>query len=264
MSLPEPTPFATCDLLGMPLAITDKSGLLDHIFGSLSRGRGGWLVTANLDFLRRHVRDDEARRLYAGADLSVADGMPLLWAARVQGDRLPERVAGSDLVWLIAERAAREGRTLYLLGGEPGANAQAAVVLRGRWPALVICGLSSPKIDSPPTAEQVAALQADVLGARPDFLLVGMGSPKQEQIIQALRPLSPKTWMMGVGVSFSFVAGTVSRAPRWMQHSGLEWLWRMVQEPRRLVRRYLIDDVPFLVELLAKAAGQRLRRRLRH
>jgi N-acetylglucosaminyldiphosphoundecaprenol N-acetyl-beta-D-mannosaminyltransferase len=260
MNPPSNTPFATCDLLGMPLACTDKAGLLDHLFATLSRGTGGWLVTANLDFLRRHARSEDARRLYAGADLSVADGMPLLWAARFQGDRLPERVAGSDLVWLIAERAAREGRTLYLLGGEPSANAKAAVVLRERWPTLVICGHSSPRIDSPPSAEQLAALADELERARPDFLLVGLGSPKQEQVIQALRAVIPRAWMVGVGVSFSFVAGTVKRAPPWMQHSGLEWFWRMAQEPGRLVRRYLIEDLPFLFELLARTGLRRIRR----
>jgi N-acetylglucosaminyldiphosphoundecaprenol N-acetyl-beta-D-mannosaminyltransferase len=250
--------FPICDLLGMPLACTNKAGVLDHMFGSLARGIGGWLVTANLDFLRRHAHDAEARRLYAQADLRVADGMPLLWAARLQGDRLPERVAGSDLIWLIAERAALEGRSLYLLGGEPAANVKAAEVLRARWPALRIVGHSSPRVASPPTPEQIAALAAELVPARPDLLLVGLGSPKQEQLIHALRGALPAAWMTGVGISFSFVAGDVRRAPRWMQRTGMEWMWRMAQEPRRLVRRYLIEDVPFLFELLARALARRI------
>jgi N-acetylglucosaminyldiphosphoundecaprenol N-acetyl-beta-D-mannosaminyltransferase len=259
MASPVNAAFPTCDLMGMPIASTDKGGILNHIFGSLDRGVGGWLVTANLDFLRRHAHDPEARRLYAGADLCVADGMPLVWAAKVQGNPLPERVAGSDLVWLLAARAAREQRTIYLLGGEPTANAKAVDVLRARSPGLTICGYSSPQVDSPPSPAQLAALREELLRASPDLLLVGMGSPKQEHVIQAARGLLPKAWMMGVGISFSFVAGTVKRAPPWIQRSGFEWLWRLAQEPRRLARRYLVDDVPFLFELLAHALRKRMR-----
>ena len=245
----------------MPLACTDTAGVLDHMFQALARGEGGWLVTANLDFLRRHAHDVGARSLYAGADVLVADGMPLVWAARLQGDALPERVAGSALIWPIVERAAREGRSIYFLGGEPEANRAAVELLSERWPTLRVAGRSSPMVGSPPSAEQLAALRAEVVGSRPDLLLVGMGSPKQEQIIQALRPDLPHAWMAGVGISFSFVAGTVRRAPQWMQRSGLEWIWRLGQEPRRLARRYLVHDLPFSVELFARAFAKRLSRK---
>jgi N-acetylglucosaminyldiphosphoundecaprenol N-acetyl-beta-D-mannosaminyltransferase len=244
----------------MRLARTDEGGLLDHMFTSMARGAGGWVVTANLDFLRRFVRIPAMRALYGAADISVADGMPLVWAARLQGDQLPERVAGSALIWSLAERAAREGRSVYLLGGEPRANEEAVAVLHQRWPALKIVGHSSPMIKSPPTAEDMAPLRDELVRLDPDLLLVGMGSPKQEQMIQLLRADLPRAWMMGVGISFSFVAGRVSRAPRWMQKSGLEWVWRLAQEPRRLARRYLVEDLPFSVELFVRACWKRLRR----
>jgi N-acetylglucosaminyldiphosphoundecaprenol N-acetyl-beta-D-mannosaminyltransferase len=253
-------PFPVCDLLGMPLARIDVTGLLDHIFGSLARGQGGWVVTANLDFLRRHVRERNTRSLYLDADVLVADGMPLVWAARLQGDVLPGRVAGSAMIWPIAERAARERRSIYFLGGVPDANRRAVRVLRERWPALRIAGQSSPTIGSPPTAAQIAVIRDDVARCEPDLLLVGMGSPKQEQVIRALRPHLPRTWMLGVGISFSFVAGSVRRAPPWMQHSGLEWIWRLGQEPRRLARRYLVDDLPFSLELFGRALLKRVDR----
>jgi len=256
-----PLPFSTFELLGMRLARTDSQGLLDHMFSSLAAGRGGWVVTANLDFLRRYAHDRDARALYAGADLSVADGMPLVWAARLQGVRLPERVAGSSLVLPLAERAAREGRSIYLLGGEPTANAKTAEILRARWPNLSICGASSPMVGSPPSPAELAALNEEMRRTRPDIVLVGMGSPKQEQIIQALRATLPQAWMMGVGVTFSFIAGTVSRAPVWMQRTGLEWCWRLAQEPKRLARRYLLEDIPFSFELFAQIAWNRARSR---
>jgi len=114
-------------------------------------------------------------------------------------------------------------------------------------------------VASPPTPDQIQTLVNELKQVRPDLILVGMGSPKQEQIISMLRAELPRSWMIGVGISFSFVAGKVSRAPAWMQNVGLEWCWRLAQEPRRLARRYLLDDIPFSVELFARAAWNRLR-----
>jgi N-acetylglucosaminyldiphosphoundecaprenol N-acetyl-beta-D-mannosaminyltransferase len=261
MSTDDPSAFATCHLQGMSLARLDTPGVLDHVFGALARGRGGWLITANLDFLRRHVHDPEMRALYDAADMRVADGMPLLWASRLQGDPLPERVAGSTLVGHIAERAAREGRSLYLLGGAPGASARATEVLCARLPGLRILGNSSPMVSDPPTAAELAPLGAELARLRPDLVLVGLGSPKQEKLIRELRPLLPSSWMMGVGISFSFLAGDVRRAPLWMQRTGLEWIHRLAQEPRRLARRYLVEDLPFSFALFAHALRQRKQRR---
>src|SRR3569832_2748250 len=242
----------------MRLAAVNASELLDHMFAGLAQGQGGWIVPANLDFLRRHAHAPASRALYAEADVCGADGMPLVWATWQQGDRLPERIAGSSLMLPIAERAAAEGRSLYLLGGEPAANDQAAEVLRGRWPNLVIAGASSPMVKRPPSADDIHALREELLRTRPDILLVGLGSPRQEQIIRALRTDFPRTWMIGVGMTFSFVAGTESRAPAWMQRTGLEWCRRLAQDPKRLGRRYLLEDLPFSVELFTRAGLKRL------
>jgi N-acetylglucosaminyldiphosphoundecaprenol N-acetyl-beta-D-mannosaminyltransferase len=247
--------------MGLRLASLDRHALLDHVFAALATGRGGWLVTANMDFVRRYVGDSAMRELYDAADLRVADGTPVVWACRLQGDRLPGRVAGSSLVWLLAERAAREGRSLYLLGGTETANQGAAAVLGRTYPDLKLCGRSCSHITSPPTADEIARSAAELSAARPDILLVGLGSPKQEQLIRALRLHLPTTWMIGVGISFSFVAGEVERAPRWMRRSGVEWLHRMAQEPRRLAKRYLVHDLPFAARLFAHAAIVRLTRK---
>jgi N-acetylglucosaminyldiphosphoundecaprenol N-acetyl-beta-D-mannosaminyltransferase len=253
--------FPTCQLYGMTLARLDRFALLDHVFSSLAAGRGGWLITANLDFLRRHVLDAGARSLYQQADVCVADGAPLVWAARLQGDDVPERVAGSSLVLLMAERAAAEGRSLYLLGGDPGTSPRSREVMRERWPQLQIAGVSSPRVSSPPRPEEITALLEELVPLDPDVLLVGLGSPKQEELIRELRPHLPRTWMVGVGVTFSFIAGDLRRAPVWMQKAGLEWLHRMMQEPRRLARRYLIDDLPFAARLFGHALWRRARGR---
>jgi N-acetylglucosaminyldiphosphoundecaprenol N-acetyl-beta-D-mannosaminyltransferase len=254
------TSLPTVSLMGLRFASIDRRAVLDHVFTSLAAGRGGWLVTANMDFVRRYVGDPAVRELYDAADLRVADGTPVVWACRVQGDRLPGRVPGSSLVWLLAERAAREGRSLYLLGGTEQANHGAADVLVQSYPGLNLCGRSCPRIASPPADHEMAQVAAELVAARPDILLVGLGSPKQEQLIRALRPHLPATWMIGVGISFSFVAGEIKRAPVWMRKSGVEWLHRMAQEPRRLVKRYLVQDLPFAVRLFAHALVVRVTR----
>lgn len=245
-------------LLGMPLANVDEDALLDHMFAALAAGRGGWLITANLDFLRRYTKQPEMRALYASADLMVADGMPLVWASRMLGEPLPERVAGSALIYRFAERAAAEGRSIYLFGGEPGAGEAAAKVLVERHPSLRVAGTSAPRVSAEPTELEIASAVAELRRKRPDLLLVGLGSPKQERLIQALREYFPHMWMAGVGISFSFVAGHVMRAPRWMRRTGLEWVHRLSQEPRRLARRYLIEDLPFAVELIGRVLWTRL------
>ncbi len=251
----------TLSLFGMPLAHVDENALLDHMFGELSHARGGWLVTANLDHLHRYANDPALRTLYADADVIVADGMPLVWASQVLGSPLPERVAGSALIYRFAERAAREGRSLYLLGGELGAAEGAASVLCERSPGLRIAGCSSPRVHTPATAAELAEIRAELTRTRPDLVLVGLGSPKQEHLIAALRADFPAAWMVGVGISFSFVSGGVARAPAWMRRTGLEWTHRLSQEPRRLARRYLLNDLPFVFRLFAHAAGRRIRDR---
>jgi N-acetylglucosaminyldiphosphoundecaprenol N-acetyl-beta-D-mannosaminyltransferase len=249
----------TESLMGLRLARIDRWQLLDHIFAALAQSEGGWLVTANLDFLRRYVRDQEMRTLYDRADLRVADGMPLVWACKLQGTPLPERVPGSSLVWTLVERAAREGRSVYLLGGTEQANAGAKKVFAERYPSLKLCGGSSPLLASPPSRDEIDRLCTALAQHNPDILLVALGSPKQEQVIHALRGQFPHTWMVGVGISLSFVAGEIKRAPVWMRKAGLEWVHRMLQDPKRLAKRYLVHDLPFVLRLFLLAALRRIR-----
>lgn len=251
----------TVDLCGMSLAAIDTTQLLDHIFEALSEQRGGWVVTANLDILRRYVHEPEAGRAYGMADVRVADGMPLVWASNLRGTPLPERVAGSSLIRPICERAQREGRSVYLLGGDPEASEAAATILRRDYPELNIAGQSSPWVALEPSEEEVEAMAAELTANPADIVLVAFGSPKQENVIAALRDRFQGSWWMGVGISLSFVAGHVHRAPPVIQKLGLEWVHRLAQEPRRLARRYLIEDLPFAVELFSRAAVDRVRRR---
>jgi len=173
-----------------------------------------------------------------------------VWAARLQGTPIPQRIAGSDLVWQLAMRAAREGRSLYLLGGAGDSAHRAADVLSRRWPGIPIAGCSSPAISCPVTTAELATIREDLHRCRPDVVFVGFGSPKQEYLMRALRHEFPKAWMLGCGISLSFIAGDMLRAPRWMQRAGLEWLHRLVNEPRRLFSRYILRNLPYAIGLM--------------
>ncbi len=148
----------------------------------------------------------------------------------------------------LAARGARcaEGRSLYLLGGNEGVGEEAARRLVDRWPSLRIAGTSSPRVSSEPTEAELASILGSLKQAEPDLIYVALGAPKEERLIAALRTELPRAWWIGVGVSLSFIAGDIRRAPPWMQRTGLEWVHRLVQEPRRLARRYSLPTSPSL------------------
>jgi len=175
--------------------------------------------------------------------MATADGMPLVWGARLLGVNLAGRVTGADMVPALAERANQKGYTLYLLGAAPGVAARAAEVLQARCPNLQIVGVASPPYGS--ILEMDPAIAEGVRAAHPDILLVAFGNPKQEKWISMNSRSLPVPVMIGVGGTLDLIAGVTRRAPAWMQHGGLEWLYRLVQEPKRLWRRYVVDLVSF-------------------
>lgn len=231
-----------------------ESDVVALVLGELAAGNGGRIVTPNVDILRRAQREPEARGHIAASTVVVADGAPLIWASRLAGRPLPARVAGSDLIWSLSAALAEAGRSVYLLGGEPGTADKAAGVLTERFPGLTVAGHCSPPFGFDQRPDELHAACAHVRAARPDFVFVGLGFPKQERIIALLRPALPGTWFMGCGAAIGFVAGVQRRAPLWMQRSGLEWFHRLAAEPQRLMRRYLMHGLPFVARLLALSA----------
>ena len=250
----------TIDLLGVRVHRITENECNSHVIRCLSRGEGGWIVTPNLDHFSRLSRDRDLRELYAGASLCVADGMPLVWASRIQRTPLPGRVAGSDLVSSLSSAAAsaEERCSVYYLGGAPGTAARTADILRQRYPGLIVAGTCCPQVSHDPTPVEVHEIAKLIDDSSPNVVFVALGSPKQEKLIRALRTEFPSIWWVGVGISFSFIAGDIHRAPRWMQRSGLEWAHRLTQEPRRLARRYLIEGVPFGLRLITVSAARGL------
>jgi N-acetylglucosaminyldiphosphoundecaprenol N-acetyl-beta-D-mannosaminyltransferase len=231
-----------------------------RILEALDTGRGGWVQTPNLDHLRRFHVDPAAREWRNRADLTLADGTPIIWASRLQGTPLPARVPGSDLVWSVSQAAAARGRSIYLLGGNPGVGAAAHAALTERFPGLAVAGDYSPPFGFERSPEERGEAVRRVAEARPDVVLVGLPFLKAEALIEDLRAALPGTWLLALGASLSFVAGDVRRAPAWMHDAGLEWLWRLREEPRRLFRRYVVEGLPFAARLFASAARTRLAR----
>jgi N-acetylglucosaminyldiphosphoundecaprenol N-acetyl-beta-D-mannosaminyltransferase len=211
------------------------------------------IATANVDFLMHSIRDKELQEILCSCDLVVPDGMPIVWAARLMGMRLKERVSGVDLVPRLAALAAERGYGMYLLGATEQSSRQAAEFLKQSFPSLRIVGRYSPPRSSLAEMDHEAILSR-IERAKPEILLVAMGNPKQEKWLAMHRNRLRVPLCMGVGGSLDFLAGTVSRAPLWMQRSGLEWLHRVLQEPSRLAKRYLNDAAGLAMHLPPQVA----------
>lgn len=250
--------FDRVELAGVRFHRVDEAGCIEHVVERRAAGHGGWLVTPNLEILRQAATHPEIRILVESADLCVADGMPLIWASRLQGDALPGRVCGSNLISSLPALAAERGLSIYLLGGDGDAALQAAAILERRHPRLRVAGTWYPPYGFEKHPEQIEAMAEAVAEAEPDIVFFALPFPKGEHLLQKIRHARPEAWWVGVGVSLSFLCGDVKRAPRWMQRLGIEWLHRMLQEPGKLLRRYLVLGLPFAARLLAGSLWRRL------
>jgi N-acetylglucosaminyldiphosphoundecaprenol N-acetyl-beta-D-mannosaminyltransferase len=233
-----------------------ESEVVDHVMEALDSGQGGNVITPNVDILRQ-LRQPQLRELAEQAELVVPDGMPIVWASRLQGDELPERVTGSSLIWSLSEAAARTERTLYLLGGAEGIAERAKDRLTEEYADLQVAGWHCPPFGFEKNSAQLEEAVGAVVEAKPDIVFVALGFPKQEHLMQLLREHLPNTWFVGCGGTLTMVAGEVSRAPLWIQRSGLEWIHRMAMEPRRMAKRYLVHDLPYAAGMLTRSVLRR-------
>jgi N-acetylglucosaminyldiphosphoundecaprenol N-acetyl-beta-D-mannosaminyltransferase len=234
-------------ILGIPIDDLNMKDTLHRLEDFILIGRAfeknHHVVTVNTDFIVKSRQDPELYSLLQTTDLATADGMPLVWSARLLGVPLQERVAGADLVPALAGRAAEKGFSVYFLGAAPGVAKKAAANLKQRFPNLRIVGIQSPMYRV--GEDMDPAVLNKIRQAAPDILFVAFGNPKQEKWIERYRSVLKVPVMMGVGGSLDFIAGKTKRAPQWMQRIGLEWLHRLLHDPRRLFRRYLVDVVVF-------------------
>ncbi|WP_238012572.1 WecB/TagA/CpsF family glycosyltransferase [Dactylosporangium sp. AC04546] len=251
---------------GLAIDPLTEPEVVAHVLRALDAGRGGWIVTPNVDILRQVARDPALRAELSAADLAVADGAPLVWAARLAGRSLPARVAGSDLVWSLSQGLAAAGRSIFVLGGDPATDgaARAAATLAEAYEGLRIAGALSPPYGFDRPGAKLDKIRQTIRSAGPDMVYVGLGFPRQERLIARLRSEHPRAWFLGCGAAVNFVAGDVQRARPVLRKAGLEWLDRLAREPRRLARRYLREDAPFAAALLARSLHHRLTRKPTH
>jgi N-acetylglucosaminyldiphosphoundecaprenol N-acetyl-beta-D-mannosaminyltransferase len=227
-------PAPTVTILDVDIHRVTTAAMLDQIqqWVALRREQGTpcrQIATVNPEFVVDAHRDPVFAAALTRADLRVADGVGILWAARRQGVRLAERVTGSDGIYAIAAQAAAAGWRLYFLGAAPGVAERTAAILQARYPGLIVAGSYAGS----PAEEEWPALRERLAAARPDVLLVAYGHPRQDLWIDRHRNELPAAVAIGVGGAFDFVAGVAQRAPVWMRRVGLEWLFRLVREPWR-------------------------------
>ncbi len=215
----------------------------------LGRRPSEFIIQSNVHSLVQAQEDSNYRETLHRATLCVPDGMPLVWLLRLKGHNIRHRVYGPDLMLLLCEEAAKRGWRCFLYGGAPGVPEQLKEVLEKRFPGLKIVGTYSPPFRLL-TAEEDEAVCAMINATKPDIVWVGLGSPKQDIWMYEHREKLDVSVMHGVGAAFDFLTGRVKQAPRWMMNAGLEWLFRLFQEPRRLWRRYTLTNLKFVIYLL--------------
>src|SRR5215211_3489113 len=256
--LPRANEVRTRELLGIPVAMTDYAETMDVMDGMIARDERGWVCAVAVHAVMVAQKDPEMRRALLDSTLTVPDGMPLVWAANMLGENLDNRVYGPELMSRYSDHCAEAGHRVWLYGGrDQGSLVQLALSMRRKHPGVKIVGGYSPPFRDL-TEEEETALAAQINAHKPDVLWVGIGVPKQEKWMARMRERLDVPVMCAVGAAFDFNAGRISQAPNWMQDRGLEWTYRIAQEPRRLLPRYLIHNPRFVLRI----AGQLVRERL--
>lgn len=241
------------NVLGVGVSAINMDQALGEIDDWVAEGRRGYVCVCNVHSVMECQRSDELRRIFNRAGLVTPDGVPLVWLGRRHYPGMA-RVYGPDLMLAELERSPTKRHRHFLYGGGPGIGLRLAETMKSRFPGLQIAGVMEPPfapLDTLCTPEAAAAINAS--GA--DVVWVGVGSPKQERWMARMRPLLEAPVLVGVGAAFDFHSGTVPQAPRWMMRAGLEWLFRLASDPRRLWRRYVIDNPWFLFAVALQGLG---------
>lgn len=245
----------TVSIWGVPFGVVTMRGCLDFVDRWVMAHRrqavpSGYMVTANLHYVMLHHEHPRMAEVTRDASLIIADGMPIVWRSKLAARKLPERVAGADLIYDIARLSAKQGYRLFLFGAADGVAQQAAERLSQLYPGLQIAGCYTPPFRTLSNDEQAAMIQG-IRETRPDILLVALGQPKGELwVLEHYRQINAAMTIQ-VGASFDFIIGKVQRAPMFFQKTGLEWLYRALSEPKRLIPRYM-QNFRFLGRMLLR------------
>lgn len=216
---------------------------LETIDALIQENKNAYVVTPNVDHIVQLETNKELEDVYANASLILTDGKPLLWIAKWYGTPIKEKISGSDLFPLLCDMAAKKGYSMFFLGAAEGVAAKAADNLMNKYKGLQVIGTYSPPYGFENDSSEMNKIDAMIKKARPDILIVGLGCPKQEKFIYNNYKKLGVPISLGLGASFDFEAGNIKRAPKWMANHGLEWLFRITQDPKRLMKRYLINDM---------------------
>jgi N-acetylglucosaminyldiphosphoundecaprenol N-acetyl-beta-D-mannosaminyltransferase len=244
------------NILGVGVSALNMAMALEIIEGWIERREPHYVCVTGVHGVMESQRDGELRRIHNRAGLVTPDGMPLVWLSRLQGFHHVERVYGPDLMLALCERLAAKGYRHFFYGGAEGVPEQLASVLQKRFPGLQVAGTFSPPFRSL-TADEDDRIVQMINAAAPDIVWVGLSTPKQKRWMAGHRERLTAPVLIGVGAAFDFLTGRKPQAPRWMQRAGLEWLFRLLTEPRRLWRRYLINNPLFVALVVLQALGVR-------
>ncbi len=261
MSLPAPgsPPLRRIPrLMGMPIHAVTLDEAVDQVFDSLADGRGGTVLTPNIEILRQYRRSPDLRRMFEHTELVVTDGMPLVIALRIQRTPVPRQITGTDMLWALAAGAGARGRSVLLAGGRPGEAQRAADRLTQVNPGLR-AETYSCYVRPDTMAAELAALSRTLIASSPDIVFLGLPFASQTSVMADLRPALPGTWFVGVGSSFDFINGARRRPPDIVQRLCLEWAWRLTRQPW-LWRRYLVQGAPPAARLAVDALRTRWHR----
>jgi len=242
------------NVLGVGVSAINMGIALDQLGRWIANQERQYVSVCTVHTIMECRRDDRLRRIVNAAGMTTPDGMPLVWLSRLAGQAHVARVYGPDLMLAEMEESVPRGHRHFFFGGGPGVAERLATAMRTRFPGVTIVGAFTPPMG---TAEALCTevIARTINAARPDIVWVGVSSPKQEFWMDCMRGSLAAPVLIGVGAAFDFHTGSVRQAPRWMQRSGLEWLFRLLQEPRRLWRRYLVDNPWFLYEVAKQKFG---------
>ena len=245
------------NVLGVGVSVLDQNRAREFLFDAVRNNRRGYVTVTGVHGVSAAQSDPALRDVFNRALLVTPDGMPMVWMGKLQGHHSIRRVYGPDLMLNLCEHSVAEGLSHFFYGGVPGVAEELKRKLEARFPGLKIVGTGTPPFH-PLNDAELHDLQERVRVVRPDFFWVGLSTPKQERFMaQHISNLPEAKIFIGIGAAFDLLTGRVRQAPRWMQSAGLEWFFRLIQEPRRLAKRYLVNNPLFI----ARAAGQLLRLR---